>query len=424
MNILYLAHRIPFPPDKGDKIRSFRELTQLAKRHKVRCACFVDRAFDMRYVGALREICEDVRAVRIYNPVAKLRGLLGLCRGGTVTESFYESATMRRILGTWCQSVTFDAVVAFSSSMAPYALRVPAVRRVLDLCDLDSQKWLDYAKASSGSKRLLYATEGNRLAAQERDWIERFDATLLITAAEAAALGERIPARKVYVVTNGVELPPLEDARSAATTPSTRRPPTVGFVGVMDYRPNIDAVCWFVSECWPHIRAASREAVFRIVGRSPCRRVRKLSGVAGVEVVGAVDEVLPELRRFDVSVAPMRIARGLQNKVLEAMAAAIPVVASSQAAVGIGGDHRTDLVVADGPTATIEAVLGLMNDPVGRRRIGLAGRQAVESHHNWDAEMQRFELLTAGTTERSVALAYLGASAPGKTPRQMSAARV
>lgn len=396
MNILYLAHRIPYPPDKGDKLRAFRQVERLAKGHSVRCGCFVDRPSDSRYVESLSAYCQDVAAVPLKRTRATMRGLAGLARGRTLTETFYQNAAMSAALHGWAESVEFDAVVAFSSSMAPYALTIPARRRVVDLCDLDSRKWLDYAAASRGPVRWLYKKEGTRLAAREQDWLDAFDAALLITGAEAAALGDVASMQEVHVVGNGVILPNVPAGPRDATDP------TVGFVGVMDYRPNVDAVEWFVSACWPRIRDACPRAVFRIVGRQPTRRVRTLARADGVEVVGEVDDVQTELRRFAVSVAPMRIARGLQNKVLEAMAAARPVVLTSKAAEGIAARHEQEYFIADRAEDIAETVVRLLRDEARRRWIGLNARQFVAAYYCWERELDKFELIVTGATDPAV----------------------
>ncbi len=429
MNILYLVHRVPFPPDKGDKIRSFRELEYLARRHRVWCACFVDAASDVQFVDPLRAYCQDVAAIRLNRASATLRGLAGLLCGRTVTESFYTHAAMRAALQAWCTSVKFDAVVAFSSSMASYALQVPADRRVLDLCDLDSQKWLDYARASRGPLRWLYRAEGHRLALKERAWSNAFDAIVLVTEAEASALAGSVTPGKLHVVGNGVlkhvegrrsKVEGLGGALSIDIRPLTfdlRHSPTVGFIGVMDYRPNVDAVCWFVSNCLRSIREACPGTVFRIVGRSPARRVRRLASVSGVEVVGAVEDVAAEVGRFDVSVAPMRIARGLQNKVLEAMAAAKPVVLTSKAAEGIAGRNEQVYLVADQPDQIVERVVRLLRDPAERERLARAARRFVAVNHCWEEVLRKFELIVTGVMARNadhVALREDKLSAPAE----------
>ena len=419
MNILYLTHRVPFPPNKGDKLRAFRQIEHLAKRHRVWCACFLDASEDEESLEPLTADCQEIAAVRLDRRWAALRGFSGLVSGRTVTESFYAEPAMGQVVRRWAAVMPFDGVVAFSSSMAPYALQVPAERRILDLCDLDSRKWLDYAAASRGLWRWLYGMEGCRLAAREKSWIGVFDATLLITPAEANALRAPIPSGRIHIVGNGVTLPDLErnveSARltyaSSAKRSSGKSPPgravndtavtsydrpLVGFVGVMDYRPNVDAVTWFVESCWRRIRAACPKAVFRIVGQAPTRRVRRLAKVPGVEVTGAVEDMAAEVKQLTVSVAPMRIARGLQNKVLEAMAAAKPVVLTRRAAEGIGAQNDREYLVADTAQDFIEKVIRLLHDPQDRERIGAAGRRFAAANHCWEGELQKFELIVTG----------------------------
>lgn len=396
MKILYLAHRIPFPPNKGDKIRAFHQLEHLARGHDVWCACFADDPRDMEYVERLSTLCRDVVAIPIDRRRAAMRGLVGLARGTTMTESFYRDERMDNALKHWADDVSFDLVFAFSSSMATYAESVPAARRVLDLCDLDSEKWLEYAESSKSIARGVYRKEGVRLAALERQCIERFDATILITEAERDALDDSVPRETVHVVTNGVSLPSLQPAVRPHADP------TVGFVGVMDYRPNVDAVESFVSQCWGDIRDRNPGSTLRIVGRSPTRRVRRLGGVAGVVVTGEVEDVQAEIRGFHVSVAPLTIARGLQNKVLEAMAAAKPVVLSAQAAEGIAAVDGRDYLIAVDADAMISRVTGLLEDAAWRRRIGSAARRFVDKNHRWDREMEKLDLIVSGASSPRV----------------------
>ncbi len=502
MNILYLAHRIPFPPNKGDKIRSFRQLDHLASRHRVWCACFVDSSDELRFVEPLRRRCEDVVAIPIGRLRARIRGLLGLLRGKTLTESYYRHTAMTLALHRWSESIKFDVAVAFSSGMAAYTQEVAADRRVLDFCDLDSQKWLDYAAKSRWPLRRLYEMEGRQLFERERYWANQLDAAMVITEAEGRPLVPHVGTGKVHVVGNGVLLGDRllvspervlaetsedvgekthqtvrnEPSRAREEATFTREPgrlltgaarqdshtgseprggqcvdtvphdssvakegarkdshtsssgegkdsrtslygegagdrshigvmtsgqPIIGFIGVMNYRPNVDACRWFVSTCWPTIRAASPQAIFRIIGRSPSRSVRRLGFVPGVEVVGEVDDVGAELAGLDVSVAPLRIARGLQNKVLEAMAATKPVVLSAQAATGIGARHGEDYLVADGEVAFSDAVIKLLRSPDVRRAVGLAGRRFVVQHHRWDEVLRQFEFVVTGVQQRS-----------------------
>ncbi len=394
MNILYLAHRIPFPPNKGDKLRAFRQLEFLSRRHRVWCACFIDDPQDAKHVAALRNYCHQVGTVRLHRAVATLRGLSGLFLGGTMTESFYASARLTRLIRNWCPEVSFDAVVAFSSSMASYALAVPAARRVLDLCDLDSRKWNDYADASLPLMRHLYRTEARRLAIRERDWISRFTAATLITRRETELLPPDCRSR-VQVISNGVT--PLMTP-TVTGTPLTQTP-VIGFLGQMDYKPNVEAALWFARQCLPAIRLRFPQAIFRIVGRRPTRAIRGLARLPGIEVTGEVADATAELMKFDISVAPLHIARGLQNKVLEAFAASKPVVTTSAVAASLEISAGREALIADDATSFATAVVRLLRDPIMAARTGAAGHEFVIRHHQWEKELQRFELLVTGESE-------------------------
>lgn len=417
MQILYLAHRLPFPPNKGDKLRAFRHLRHLAKNHQVWCACFVDRPQDFDYVSSLRTYCEDVIAVPLSKSQGLLRGAISMARGRTVTEGMYSNALMRKVLRDLSNANRFDVVAAFSSSMAPYARLVSASRRVIDLCDLDSQKWIAYGSHSGPPVRRLYEIEGRRLADIERRCLDEFDAVSVITDAEAERLRTATSCDRIHVVTNGVDLPAAPRPR----TSTDRAGRVVGFLGVMNYRPNIDAVRWFVRSCWPAVRKECPDAVFRIVGRWPCRAVRRLARVPGVVVVGEVQDVAPELDRFDVSVAPLRIACGLQNKTLEAMAASVPVILSAEAASCVGGQAGEDYLRATDAPECANAVIRLLGDPAERRRIGEMGRAFVVRRHRWDDALRAFELFATGTVTRTadrddLAIAPAIASAPQRVP--------
>lgn len=398
MNILFLAHRMPYPPDKGDKLRSFHELQRLAERHAVYLACFVDDPEDFRHADVTARLCVQQALIPWDRRVAAIRGLFGMLTGGTLTEGAFSSRRMSDQLRRWQSTVDFDAVVAFSSCMAPYASSVRASRRILDMCDLDSRKWTAYATQSWNPRHWLYRMEGKRLARRELDWVRSFDATLLISDHEAADLPQPERAR-VTIVGNGVAIPPRASAHESERPVSpgmTKARPAVGFVGMMNYRPNIDAVTWFVREVWPAVHARRPDAEFRIIGRHPSTEVERLAGVPGVSVVGGVDLIEPELAGLTCSVAPLRIARGVQNKVLEAMAHAIPVVATPQAAQGIRAKPGRHLLLSAGADGFARAVIDLLNNEAKRHEIGTAGRDHVASAFRWDSVLERFERVVCG----------------------------
>ena len=387
MNILYIAHRIPYPPNKGDKLRSFNQIKVLSERHDIWCAAFADDPGDRVYAALLHQWCRDVCVLPLNRPWATLRGLLNLLRGGTVTEAFYRDERMNRQLARWAGSVPFDVALVFSSGVADYAALLPARVKILDFCDLDSRKWLSYARRKCFPLSWLYRTEGRRLGRRERDWLCRFDHTVLISATEKADLVAREDvAARVTVVGNGVFLPSEHDL----FVPDSK---IVGFIGAMDYLPNVDAVTWFADRVWPAVLAERPGARFQIVGRRPTAAVRRLARRRGVDVVGEVTHVIDALRIWQVSVAPMRMGRGVQNKVLEAMAAARPVVLTSPAAAGLSERDTEHLTIADTAGDIGGAVNRLLDDIELCRRLGQASRRVVAREHSWAREVAKLEAL-------------------------------
>jgi len=421
VNILYLAHRIPYPPTKGDKIRTFRHVDRLRRRHKLWCAYFLDDPEDERWTGPFHAYCHQSAAIRLSRRSALVHGALSMLRGRSLTEGFYTHSGMNEVLDRWSAVARLDAVVAFSSSMAPYALRVTSPRHVLDLCDCDSQKWRQYAEHSHWPKRWIYGIEGSRLETFETALISQFDSTIVISESEARIARRLAPQGHIHVITNGVQLPDSISTRATSSAPTITDRPIVGFLGVMDYKPNIDGVTWFVRECWPKIRAAHPKAEFRIVGRNPTRDVRRLSLAPGVRVIGAVHDIWPELASWRVSVAPLRIARGLQNKVLEAMAAARPVVLTSTAADGIDARNGEEFVVADSAVDIAARVSQLLTDASECVRLGQNAREFVRKHHRWEDVLDQFELIATGAgAERTESLVGLE---PSFSPNSVEHAR-
>ncbi|MCH7701596.1 MAG: TIGR03087 family PEP-CTERM/XrtA system glycosyltransferase [Planctomycetes bacterium] len=397
MNILFLAHRIPYPPNKGDKLRSFHMLEHLASRHSVWCAAFVDDDRDWRHLDRLQARCEKVHLVPLKRRRSLCRGAIRLLGGGTITEGCYyrSNGDMARCLSQWSQQVRFDAVLAFSSSMARYGLAVDAPRRVLDLCDLDSAKWMEYAAHAFGPIKSLYRLESHRLGVCEAEWIRAYDAATLITEHEVDSLPYAELRDRITIVGNGVHVSPdVKNTRDHAS-------PIVGFIGAMDYRPNVDAVQWFADRIWPQIRAAVPQARFRIVGRNPNRQVRRLDRRPGIDVVGEVADVGPECRAFSVSVAPLRIARGLQNKVLEAMAVGTAVVLTSKAAAGVSVVDGVHCRMADDAESFADRTIELLTDRAMADRLGRHARKFVTRNHCWSTEMTRLEQLLTGQSVSS-----------------------
>ncbi|MEZ5654138.1 MAG: TIGR03087 family PEP-CTERM/XrtA system glycosyltransferase [Burkholderiaceae bacterium] len=393
--ILLLTHRLPLPPNRGDKIRSYHLLRHLAARHQVAVACPIDDARDLAHLPALAEICEQVLSVRIDGGLAKLRWPQAFVRGEAISAVHFHSAELQAQIDDLLDRTAFDAVFCYSAPMANYVFRSRHRERLLgqttllaDLIDVDSEKWADYAASARPPVSWVYRRESAQLARLEAEIVARFDAVYLTTADEVGLLRGRLPdSRTVQVLANGVDLAFYDRARAPAP-PAGRPPgPAIVFTGVMDYAPNVDAVCWFADEILPAVRRRVRDAHFVIVGSRPNAAVQALAGRAAVTVTGFVDDVRGDLAAAAVCVAPLRIARGVQNKVLEAMAMAQPVVCTSAAATGIDVLPGRDLFVADDPAGFADKVCELLGDRALAARAGDAARAFVERHHRWEANL-------------------------------------
>jgi sugar transferase (PEP-CTERM/EpsH1 system associated) len=387
VNLLYLAHRIPYPPDKGDKIRSFHQVRHLAARHRVALVCFVDDRADLPHADTLRELCSSVEVAYRSPRGARIAGLRGLADGRAISVAAFDSASLRRAAAARLPQA--DVVVAFSSVMAQYVPSDAAVPRLVDFVDADSDKWKLYAARRRGPAAWIYAREGNRLARFEDDVARTWDHSLFVSERDARILRVRVPGSPVSVLPNGVDLE-FFNRSAAGTDPGYIRPGTPAphasqlvFTGVMDYFPNVDGVRHFCDSIFPRVRAAIPDATFTIVGRNPSRAVRSLARLKGVVVTGSVPDVRPFLAAADIAVAPLRVARGLQNKVLEAMAMRLPVVGSSTAFEGIDTMEGAGVETADDPREFADRVIALLRDPVRRAEAGRRARSYVERHHRW-----------------------------------------
>lgn len=378
MKVLYLVHRLPYPPDKGDRIRAYHLLKYLAKHVRVHLASLADEPVEASTVKALEQICERVAIVPL-GSTRWLRGLASVARGRSVTEGVFSSPTFRQVLKEWTQDTHFDVALASASSMVPYlrSKELRSVPAVIDLVDVDSQKWFDYAEGRRGLKTVLYRLEGKRLRQLERDLPTWARAVTLVSEGEAAIYRRFCSRGPVHVVTNGVDFDYFQ-FRQQATEPACV------FVGAMDYLPNVDGAVWFCKHVWPELHQSRPELRFYLVGRKPTREVAQLGRVPGVEVVGQVPDVRPYLDKSSVAIIPLRIARGVQNKVLEALAMGKAVVASPESLAGLRATPGLHLLAASTPQEWKDSIRRLLDDEDLRRQLGTAGRQYVEENHCWD----------------------------------------
>ncbi|MDC8756864.1 TIGR03087 family PEP-CTERM/XrtA system glycosyltransferase [Janthinobacterium fluminis] len=388
--LLFLTHRIPYPPNKGDKIRSFHILQYLCRHFHVHLACFIDDPADRQHTALLETLCASSCFIEHSPATARLRGLRGLLYGQPMSLHYYRNASLRRWVEQLLAGGAVRRALAFSGPMAQYLQPYAGagLRRVIDFVDVDSEKWRQYAAAKDWPLSQLYRREAQRLLDYERDVAGQFDAATFVSAAEAALFRLRAPqaGARVSAFGNGVDTDYFSPRRDYAC-PYPDGAAALVFTGAMDYWPNVEAVQWFVWRVWPALRARLPELRFYIVGARPDAAVRALARAPGVSVTGTVPDIRPYLAHARLAVAPLRIARGVQNKVLEAMAMGKTVLASPQALEGIAASPGVELEVADEAAAFIVQCERLLAAPdnAGSGPFGQAARRRILRDYNWDA---------------------------------------
>ncbi len=391
--ILFLAHRIPYPPNKGDKIRSWHILEHLSRSHKVHMGCFVDDAQDWQYVSHLKSVCAETHFSSLGYLRARLRSLKGLMTGAPLTIACYQDRKFDSWVRHILESRPIEAVFLFSSATGQfmegrYKSDQPVV---MDYVDVDSDKWAQYAKIHKWPMSWIYQRESRVLLEYERALAKKVDAGLFVSQSEADMFRQLVPeaADRIGYLNNGVDFESFAPAR-AASSPYSGQGPFLVFTGAMDYWANVDAVQWFAREIFPEIRKKHSQAQFYIVGGKPTNAVQELSNIEGISVTGRVPEVQPYLGHADVVVCPMRIARGIQNKVLEGMAMGKAVVATGQAFEGISARPGEELLVADDPEDFARSVCDLL-DGARAGAMGEAARARILSDYGWSGNLARLE---------------------------------
>ncbi|MDR3453997.1 MAG: TIGR03087 family PEP-CTERM/XrtA system glycosyltransferase [Rhodoferax sp.] len=403
-NLLYLVHRLPYPPNKGDKVRSYHLLKHLSQTHRVFLGTFVDDPADEAYMDTVRAICPDLHAVRLNPRIARLRSLTGLLTHQALGLRYYRNADLQAWVNQTLETNKMDATIIFSSVMAQYVSRASGgilPPMLVDFVDVDSAKWTQYASSHNWPLSWLYRREGERLLAYERAIAARAQRSFFVTENETALFRDMAPesANRVGVISNGV------DADYFSPDPACPSPFTdngvhpdqmpLVFTGAMDYWPNIDAVTWFVQHILPTLRQAWPKLCFYIVGRNPSPAVLALASSA-VVVTGTVPDVRPFLQHAAVVVAPLRVARGIQNKILEAMAMARPVVASQSCVEAIDARPGEELISAAEATDFIREIDALLKAPVRATAMGQSGRQRVIQSYSWSAHLGRLDEYLGG----------------------------
>jgi sugar transferase (PEP-CTERM/EpsH1 system associated) len=397
MRILFLTQRVPYPPNRGDKIPNYHYIRHLARDHELVVACLADGQQDLENAAGLASLVAEIEVVPRSPIRSRIRALIALATGArSLTVAFFDEPELRRRVRNRLASGEFDLAIVCSSGMASYVAGFD-LPRIIQFTDLDSQKWRLYAETSRFPKSWVYRSESQLLLKHERQIAKTFDYSLFCSARELDDFRTLIPGVPARVIRNGVDL----DYFRPSGQPKV--PKSLVFTGVMNYRPNVDGVVWFCREVLPLIQSSVPEASLTICGANPAKAVRQLAQLAGVSVTGAVPDVRPYLSRASVGVIPVRIARGIQNKLLEAMAMGLPTVATATAHAGLEAQDGRELFVADEPAAFAASVVRLIRDSGLRTEMGQSARAAVETRYRWDRSLAELDDVIAEVTrDRSI----------------------
>lgn len=389
--LLYLVHRLPFPPNKGDKISSNNMLNYFSGRWRVHLGTFIDDPEDWQYADVVRQKCEDSCIVDLPRSKRLTGSLYGLATGQALSLSYYGNAELQDWVRSSVERECPDAVLVFSGVMGRFVKGLlPAhVPVVFDAEDVDSEKWRSYARSKHWPLSWLYEREANKLLAYEREMAASTHVSIFVSAEEAALFRKLAPesANKVHHRTQGVDSVYF-DPQIPHDNPYQQGQKVLVFAGAMDYKPNVDAVKWFCEHVLGAVTEKEPNFLFCIVGMKPTDEVKQLGKLRGVEVTGGVPDVRPYLSHALAACLPLQLARGIQNKALEAMSMTLPVLATQDALTGLIDYPGVLSMVANDASAMTAAALDILSQP---RQTNSVGRACVLEHYNWDTNLRRME---------------------------------
>ncbi|MEZ5846148.1 MAG: TIGR03087 family PEP-CTERM/XrtA system glycosyltransferase [Geminicoccaceae bacterium] len=384
-DILFVAHRVPWPPDKGEKIRAFNMIRHLSRSHRVHLAAFVDDPADLGRADELGRWCASMRLARIDRATRLQRMAMALLSGKALSVAVFDDAELRGWIRERIEA-GIDLALGYSGAVAPVIDFTPTL---FDLVDCDSAKWQAMARDRRGPSGWIYRREARIVARLERQIAERSAATLLVSEPEAELCRTitGVTDGRIQAVANGVDTELFDPGVPWPSPYPADRRPAIVFTGVMNYAPNVEAVQWLHRHVWPCLREHPKRPRLAIVGSSPVASIRTLADGDNVLVTGRVADIQPWLAHAAIAVAPLRLARGIQNKVLEAMAMELPVVATAAAAEGIDARPGDHFLVADEPADFTKALRNLLDQPQHARTIGRDARAQVIENHSWPARL-------------------------------------
>jgi sugar transferase (PEP-CTERM/EpsH1 system associated) len=391
VRILFLTPRFPYPPLRGDQVRSYHQIRELARRHAVSLVSVTDRRVPAAARVHMASLCEQV-SIRRLGVGRAIAGIGRLLRAdGRPLQTLLYAAVGRDAVARLVAGGGFDLVHAQlvrTAGLLPPETGLPIV---VDLVDAMSASYRRRQAIAPWWQRPALALEAARLASFEQVLLRTASACLVVSEAERRALG--LEGTRATVNPNGVEL------QAFPFRPGSGAPARVVFIGNLGYPPNVDGVLWFASEILPRLRTRMPATEFIVVGPRAPRALRKLGRIPGITVAGFVPNVHEALTEAQVAVAPLRAGGGIQNKVLEAMAAGTPVVATTLAVGGIDVHDGEHCLVANTPAAFADAVALLFRRPELRLRLATAARARVVQQYSWEHSVAQLEGVYTAATE-------------------------
>jgi len=387
-NLLFLVHRIPYPPNKGDKIRSYNFLKGLVKNYHVHLAAFIDDPEDWGYVEKVEALTASSLFLNISPSVAKIKSLSGLISNQPLTIPYYKNTQFQQWVDQTIAENNIEKIFVFSSAMAQYVTKHQNLEVVIDFVDVDSDKWLQYSKKAKWPMNWVYKREAKQLLKFDSQVAKQAKMNLFVSEEESSLFKDIVDVdpKKIGFVNNGVDID-FFNVDEKYQTPYDSKDNIIVFTGAMDYWANVDAVTWFAKEVFPKIKQKCVDAQFYIVGSKPTKEVMQLANQPGIFVTGRVEEIRPYLFFSHVVVAPLLIARGIQNKVLEAMAMGKKVVVTPHAIEGINVTDE-DVYTLDNPDDFSRQVLELLKNSQADV-FAENNRQFVEKNFSWDASLEK-----------------------------------
>ncbi|MCI0621691.1 MAG: TIGR03087 family PEP-CTERM/XrtA system glycosyltransferase [Acidobacteria bacterium] len=389
MRILFVCHRFPYPPVRGGKIRPFNMIRWLSREHEVTVASIARSDEELKNGRGISPFCHRYIGKRITPLRAWLQALACVFSTKPSSLGYFYVPELQAAIRETLQREPFDLIWVHCSSVSQYVSDWTRCHRVMDFGDMDSEKWFQYARKRGFPLSFVYLLEGAKLRRYEKQVALAFSQCTVTAPREQGTLESYNLGVPVTLIPNGVD---LDFFRNQTTNYEPRK---VVFLGRMDYYPNIDGVTFFCEQVLPRVRQQIPDVSFTIVGSGPVSQVKRLGSIRGVTVTGEVPDVRPFVHDAAVSVVPLRLASGVQNKVLESMAMSVPVVATSPASSGVDAVAGQHLLVDDSPDGFADKVVSVLRNPNLRQRLAMAGRERVEERHSWHACLQKLENVLA-----------------------------